>query len=44
MIYEGYLLKVEEDILHIRINAKGRFKTIQIPYKEIKFIRLAVKL
>lgn len=44
MIYEGHLLDVVEDTLTIRFNAKGRFKTIQIPYSEIKFIRLAVKL
>ncbi|MDE7264423.1 MAG: hypothetical protein K2N64_07165 [Anaeroplasmataceae bacterium] len=44
MIYEGHLLDVVEDIIKIRFNAKGRFKTIQIPYSEIKFIRLAVKL
>ena len=43
MIYEGHLLSVENDNLTIRFNAKGRFKTIEIPYQEIKFIRLAVK-
>ncbi len=44
MIYEGTLLDVIEDVIQLRYNAKGRFKTIQIPYSEIKFIRLAVKL
>lgn len=44
MIYEGNLLAVEGEDLVFRFNAKGRFKTIHIPYKEIKFIRLAVKL
>lgn len=44
MIYEGDLLAVEGEDLVIRFNAKGRFKTIHIPYKDIKFIRLAVKL
>ncbi len=44
MIYEGNLLAVEGDELVLKFNAKGRFKTIHIPYKEIKFIRLAVKL
>lgn len=44
MIYEGELLAVEKEELVLRFNAKGRFKTIHIPYKEIKFIRLAVKL
>ena len=41
MIYEGNLLAVEGEDLVLRFNAKGRFKTIHIPYKEIKFIRLA---
>lgn len=44
MVYEGNLLDLVEENLQIRFNAKGRFKTIQIPYKEIKFIRLAVKV
>ncbi|MDE6660907.1 MAG: hypothetical protein K2J93_03670, partial [Anaeroplasmataceae bacterium] len=44
MIYEGNLLAVEGEDLVLRFNAKGRFKTIHIPYKEINFIRLAVKL
>lgn len=44
MIYEGNLLAVENEEITIRFNAKGRFKTIQIPYSEIKFIRLAVKI
>ncbi|MDE6656217.1 MAG: hypothetical protein K2J85_04415 [Anaeroplasmataceae bacterium] len=44
MIYEGHLLAIEGEELVLRFNAKGRFKTIHIPYQEIKFIRLAVKL
>ncbi len=44
MIYEGNLLAVEGEEIVLRFNAKGRFKTIHIPYKEIKFIRLAVKV
>lgn len=44
MIYEGNLLAVEGEELVLRFNAKGRFKTIHIPFKEIKFIRLAVKI
>ncbi len=45
MIYEGNLLDViDNDDIVIRFNAKGRFKTIHIPYDDIKFIRLAVKL
>lgn len=45
MIYEGNLLDViDNNDIVIRFNAKGRFKTIHIPYEDIKFIRLAVKL
>ncbi len=44
MIYEGNLLEVIDNNIVIRFNAKGRFKTIHIPYEDIKFIRLAVKL
>ncbi|MDE7162286.1 MAG: hypothetical protein K2N65_05990 [Anaeroplasmataceae bacterium] len=44
MVYEGHLLGVENEDIVIRFNAKGRFKTIHIPYSEIKFIRLAVKI
>ncbi len=45
MIYEGNLLEVtNNNEIVIRFNAKGRFKTINISYEDIKFIRLAVKL
>ncbi len=44
MIYEGYIVSVEGEEISIRYNAKGRFKTIKIPYQEIKLIRLAVKI
>ncbi len=44
MIYEGTLEKVEDNVIFIRINAKGRFKTVAIPYDKIKNIRLAVKI
>ena len=44
MIYEGTLEKVEDNNIFTRINAKGRFKTVAIPYDKIKNIRLAVKL
>lgn len=43
MIYEGYLQNVYEDGVDIKINAKGRFKTIKVLFSEIKLIRLAVK-
>ncbi len=44
MIYEGHILEIEGEEIGIRFNAKGRFKTIKIPYQEIKLIRLAVKI
>lgn len=44
MIYEGTLERVEEDTIFVRINAKGRFKTVAVPYEKIKNIRLAVKI
>ena len=45
MIYEGILKGVtEQKEIQLYFNAKGRFKTIAIPYLEIKLIRLAVKI
>lgn len=44
MIYEGILEDVIDDNIVIRYNAKGRFKKLNIPYSEIKLIRLAVKI
>lgn len=44
MIYEGYLEAVEGDVLHVRYNAKGRFRVLKIAFSEIDFIRLAVKI
>ncbi len=44
MIYEGTLEDVTDVDVTIRYNAKGRFKTIKIPYEDIKLIRLAVKI
>lgn len=44
MIYEGTLEDVIDDSIVIRYNAKGRFKKLNIPYSEIKLIRLAVKI
>ena len=44
-IYEGTLEDVlEEDVVVIRYNAKGRFRNIKIPYNDIQLIRLAVKI
>ena len=43
MIYEGFLLEVNDQDLVIRINMKGRFKNIKVDLSTIKLIRLAVK-
>lgn len=43
MIYEGFLIDVNDDTLIIKINIKGRIKNINVLLNEIKFIRLAVK-
>ena len=42
-VYEGQLLSFENDVLVVRVNLKGRFKNFEIPYENIKKIRLAVK-
>ena len=44
MIYEGTLEDVIEDEIHLRYNAKGRFRVLKVKYEEIKLIRLAVKI
>lgn len=45
MTYEGTLEEVlEDDVVVIRYNAKGRFKTAKLSYQDIKLIRLAVKI
>ena len=44
MIYEGTLEEVIEDEIHLRYNAKGRFRVLKVKYEEIKLIRLAVKI
>lgn len=43
MIYEGYLIEVNDQDLVIIINMKGRFKNIKVDLSTIKLIRLAVK-
>lgn len=40
---QGDLEAVNDEILQVKYNQKGRFKTINVPYNEIKSIRLAVK-
>lgn len=42
-VYEGQLLSYQNDTLVVRVNLKGRFKNFEIPYENIKKIRLAVK-
>lgn len=44
MIYEGTLEDVVDDVIHLRYNAKGRFRVLKVKYEEIKLIRLAVKI
>lgn len=42
-VYEGIMISFENNIVVIRVNLKGRFKNFEIPYDNIKKIRLAVK-
>lgn len=42
-VFEGQLLSFLNDTLVVRVNLKGRFKNFEIPYENIKKIRLAVK-
>ena len=44
MIYEGTLEENKPEAVLMRINIKGRFKKIEILKKDIKLIRLAVKI
>ena len=45
MVYEGTLEAVLDDaVIVIRYNAKGRFKTVKLAYQDLKLIRLAVKI
>ncbi len=39
----GTLEKVENEILFVKINIKGRFKVLEIPYRELNKINLAIK-
>lgn len=39
----GTLKKVEDEILFIEINKKGRIKVVQIPYENLSFARIAIK-
>lgn len=42
--YEGTLEAVKGDLVCIKVNLKGRFKTLEIPYQEINTIKLTVKV
>lgn len=42
-VYEGQLISFLDGTLVVRVNLKGRFKNFEIPYENIKKIRLAVK-
>lgn len=42
-VYEGTMISFENNVVVIRVNLKGRFKNFEIPYENIKKIRLAVK-
>lgn len=44
MIYEGVMIAVNEEFITLRINAKGRFKNVNVLHTEIKLIRLCVKI
>ena len=41
--YYGYLMSFENSVVSLKINLKGRIKTIKISYDEIKYLRYAVK-
>ncbi len=44
--YQGFgtLIDLKESILMIKVNLKGRIKTLEIPFETIKTLRTAVKL
>ena len=42
-VYEGTMISFDNNIVVIRVNLKGRFKNFEVPYENIKKIRLAVK-
>ncbi len=41
---EGYLEDVKGDILYIKVNLKGRFKVIEIPFSELSKLKTTVKV
>lgn len=42
--HEGTLEEVKGDLICIKVNLKGRFKTFEIPYQDINKIILTVKV
>ena len=40
---DGYLLDFKDGIITFQINLKGRLKKVDIPYSNVKSIRLAIK-
>ena len=42
-VYEGTMISFDNNVVVIRVNLKGRFKNFEVPYENIKKIRLAVK-
>lgn len=42
--YEGKLEEVQDDILSVKVNLKGRMKIYKIKYEDISYIRLAVHI
>lgn len=43
-VIEGLLLSVEDEVLVVRVNLKGRMKKTPVNYSDIKIIRLAVHM
>ncbi|NMA05662.1 MAG: hypothetical protein GX931_04750 [Acholeplasmataceae bacterium] len=41
---EGYLEDVKGDILYIKVNLKGRFKVIEVPFSELSKLKTTVKV
>ncbi len=42
--YEGKLENIEDDILSVKVNLKGRMKVYKINFNDISYIRLAVHI
>lgn len=42
--HEGTLEDVVDNILHIKVNLKGRFKVIEVPFETLNKLKLTVKV